>query len=115
MSDFYHSKAWERARVLALKRHNYMCVMSKRYGKNVPARAVHHALPAKEYPQYRLAQWNLIPVCDKWHNKLEDRNNGTLTAEGEALARRVAIKNGVEYGNSKEDTGNKDCGKETGN
>lgn len=99
MRDFHHTKGWRRIRETALRKAGYQCVMSKRYGKNVQAQMVHHALPVEDYPQYAMALWNLVPMTNEWHGKMHDRNTNKLTAEGQRLAMRIAQQNGVEYGN----------------
>lgn len=73
----------------AMRRDDYMCQLSKRYGKRVPAEVVHHIYPVDEYPEYAYCLWNLISLTRKQHNRLHDRNTGALTAEGIALQRRV--------------------------
>lgn len=96
MNDkLYKSKRWEILRDRILRRDKYMCQYSKRYGKHIPATMVHHVFPVEDYPQYAFEPWNLIALCDKAHDKMHDRNNGKLTAEGLALMRRVAMKNGI--------------------
>ena len=115
MRDFHHTKGWRRIRETALRKAGYQCVMSKRYGKNVPAQMVHHALPIDDYPQYAMALWNLVPMTNEWHGKMHDRNTNKLTAEGQRLAMRIAQQNGVEYGNEEDrDKGSteEDCSKE---
>ena len=72
-----------------LKRDNYMCQYSKRYGKRVQADTVHHIYPADKYPEYRYCEWNLISLSNEAHNKMHDRNKGELTEEGKRLQKRI--------------------------
>ena len=102
MRDFHHTKGWRRIRETALRKHGYQCAMSKRYGKNVQAQMVHHALPVEDYPQYAMALWNLVPMTNEWHCKMHDRNTNKLTEEGQRLAQRIAQQNGVQYGNEED-------------
>lgn len=92
--DFLVSTAWRKKREKILKRDGYQCQIAKRYGKNVSAYAVHHIFPREEFPQYALADWNLISVSAEAHKKLEGENG--LTEKGIELLRRVARKNGIE-------------------
>ena len=85
-------------------------MMSKRYGKNVQAQMVHHALPVEDYPQYAMALWNLVPMTNEWHCKMHDRNTNQLTEEGQRLAKRIAQQNGVDYG--REEDNQEDCSEE---
>ncbi len=72
-----------------MRRDGYTCQISKRYGKRVPAEVVHHIYPVDEYPEYAYCLWNLISLSRSAHNKLHDRENNKLTAEGVALMRRT--------------------------
>ena len=96
MRRFYKDKRWIRKREAILRRDGYMCRMSARYGKKVPATTVHHIFPLTEYPQYKLEGWNLISVCADAHNRLHDRVTGELTEEGRDLMIRTARQRGIE-------------------
>ena len=85
----YNTTKWKRLTRAIMRRDNYMCQLSKRYGKRVPAEVVHHIYPADEYPEYAYEPWNLIALSRKMHNTLHDRNTDALTAEGVALMRRT--------------------------
>lgn len=85
----YNSTKWKRLARAVMRRDNYMCQLSKRYGKRVPAEVVHHIYPADEYPEYAYEPWNLIALSRKMHNTLHDRNTDALTAEGIALMTRA--------------------------
>lgn len=72
-----------------MRRDGYICQLSKRYGKRVPAEVVHHIYPVDEYPEYALCLWNLVSLSRAAHNRLHDRENDSLTPEGVALMRRT--------------------------
>lgn len=92
---FYKSTRWVKLRARILRRDGYMCQISKRYGKQVPANTVHHIFPREEYPEYSFAPWNLISVSQEVHNQLEDRASGRLTAIGLELMKRTAKQMGI--------------------
>ena len=96
IEQFYVSKKWKRKRNAILRRDEYRCQLSKRYGKNETAEVVHHIFPIEEYPQYALMNWNLISLSRTMHNTLHDRSTNKLTEEGinlmERTARRQKIK-----------------------
>ena len=75
----YNSVKWKRLAHAIMRRDNYMCQLSKRYGKRVPAEVVHHIYPADEYPEYAYCLWNLISLSRAAHNKVHDHNNMELT------------------------------------
>ncbi|MNR93656.1 hypothetical protein D3C72_247140 [compost metagenome] len=79
---FYKSKAWKRKRASVLRRDEYMCQQSKRYGKTEPATTVHHIYPLEYYPELALKEWNLISLSDKQHNAMHDRAIHEVTALG---------------------------------
>ena len=90
MGNFsYKTKKWNRVAAIAMRRDGYMCQISKRYGKHVPAEMVHHIYPVDEYPEYAYCLWNLVSLSRAMHNTLHDRNTDKLTAEGVALMRRT--------------------------
>lgn len=85
----YNGIKWKHLAQMALRRDGYMCQLSKRYGKAVPAEVVHHIYPVDEYPEYAYCPWNLISLSRAAHNRLHDRENNALTVEGVALMRRT--------------------------
>ena len=85
----YFDKKWKYLAAKAMRRDGYTCQISKRYGKRVPAEVVHHIYPVDEYQEYAYCLWNLISLSRSAHNKLHDRENNKLTAEGVALMRRT--------------------------
>lgn len=94
--SFYDSPAWQHKRQMILRRDGYEDKVLARYGKRREAQTVHHVLPVEYYPEYRLASWNLISICNETHNRLHDRTKGGLTEEGLELARRITRKAGVD-------------------
>ncbi len=85
----YHSAKWRRKRDHILRLDNYMDVIDKRYGRLTEATTVHHIYPAKKYPEYCYANWNLISVSQKTHNMLENRQTGELTRLGRQLMEKT--------------------------
>lgn len=85
----YKSKTWKALAACAMKRDGYICQLSKRYGKIVPAEMVHHIYPVDEYPEYAFCLWNLISLSNAMHNTLHDRVTDKLTPDGNALMRRT--------------------------
>lgn len=96
VDPFYRSTRWKKLREKILKRDNYQCQLSRRYGKLVPANTVHHIFPRERYPQYEYMPWNLISLCNKEHNKIHDRNTDDLTEYGKELLRRTALNHNIE-------------------
>ena len=88
---FYRSTRWLKLRQKALRRDGYMCQISKRYGKHVPANLVHHIFPRSQYPEYEWELWNLISVSASAHNKLHIRDDDELTEEGKRLMERTKL------------------------
>ena len=68
----YDSVRWKRLARMVMRRDGYMCQLSKRYGKAVPAEVVHHIFPVDEFPEYAYEPWNLIALSRKMHNTLHD-------------------------------------------
>ena len=78
----YNSKRWQRLRAKILKRDNYMCQYSKRYGRRIPANMVHHIFPVELFPEYQWCEWNLISLSNEAHNMMHDRDSHELTDIG---------------------------------
>jgi 5-methylcytosine-specific restriction endonuclease McrA len=85
----YNSKRWQRLREKILKRDNYMCQYSKRYGRRVPANMVHHIYPAEVFPEYQWCEWNLISLSNEAHNMMHDRDSHQLTDIGISLQKKI--------------------------
>ena len=86
---FYKSKAWKRKRAKILRRDEYMCQESKRYGKTVPATTIHHVYQIEYYPELALEDWNLISLCETQHNAMHDRVSHQVTELGEQWQERL--------------------------
>ena len=84
----YKTKKRKRVRKSVLMRDSYTCQESKRYGKNVEAKVVHHIFPAKEYPDLFYNPNNLISLSVKAHNEMHDRLTDELTNKGKDLQKR---------------------------
>jgi len=87
--SLYKTPRWKRKRVTILRRDEYMCQQSKRYGKTEPATTVHHIYPLEIYPELALIDWNLVSLCDKQHNAMHDRTSHEMTALGMEWQERV--------------------------
>lgn len=92
----YKRKRWKRLRERILKRDNYLCQASLRYGRRVEANTVHHIFPVSKYPEYRWEPWNLISLCAAEHNAMHIRETDELTDKGTKLLERTAARIGLE-------------------
>lgn len=92
MVSFHKTKGWKRKRAVILRRDEYLCQESKRYGKSVPATMVHHIYPIEHYPELALVDWNLVSLSDKAHNAMHDRVTHELTELGKQWQERVRHK-----------------------
>ena len=88
MNKQYKSKRWKRKREQILRRDEYLCQLSKRYGKRIEADTVHHIFPIEYYPELKYLNWNLISLCREQHNRLHSRDTHNLTDEGKKLQQR---------------------------
>lgn len=78
-----------------LKRDNYMCQISLRYGRRIEADTVHHIFPVDKYPEYKWEPWNLISLCGSEHNAMHIRETDELTDQGMKLLRKTAERRGI--------------------
>lgn len=78
----YKSTTWKSKRQFILKRDDYICQESKRYGRIVPANHVHHIYPVENYPELRFINWNLISLSQIEHNRMHDRVTNEITGKG---------------------------------
>lgn len=78
----YKSKRWLHKREVILKRDDYKCQESKRYGKTAGATTVHHIYPVEFYPELEFVNWNLISLSDSKHNEMHDRITHEITDKG---------------------------------
>jgi 5-methylcytosine-specific restriction endonuclease McrA len=92
----YDAARWHRLRDRVMRRDNYQCQLSKRYGKIKPAELVHHIFPVADYPEYAYCSWNLISLSRDMHNKLHNRMTDELTNMGRDLLRQTARKRGIQ-------------------
>lgn len=84
----YKDKRWLRKREVILRRDEYLCQESKRYGKRVQANTVHHIYPVEFYPELTYVNWNLISLSDSRHNEMHDRITHEITDKGKRLQER---------------------------
>ena len=99
-SRFYKSRAWEQKRRNVLARDGFTCQWSLRLGERVPADTVHHIFPLHDYPQYKLASWNLISLSREAHNLMHRRSSSELSETGRMLMFETAEKQGIEIDGS---------------
>ena len=92
----YKSKRWLELREGVLRRDEYMCRLSRRYGKLVQAEHVHHIFPADDFPEYQHEPWNLISLSRSMHDKMHHRETRKLTDAGRELLRRTARQQGIQ-------------------
>lgn len=85
---FYKSKRWISKRSKILRRDEYMCQESKRYGKTEPANTVHHIYQREFYPELEFEDWNLISLSTKAHNAMHIRDSHELTELGKQWQER---------------------------
>ena len=71
LRPFYSSKAWAKARDLAIRRDKYLCVDCLQRGKITPAAEVHHIGPVEPWnmhdPSVTLNLDNLVSLCLSCH------------------------------------------------
>lgn len=92
---FYKSARWKRTRERILRRDQYRCQISKRYGRLLQADTVHHIFPREDYPEYEWCSWNMISLHHSVHDRLHYRLTRELTSEGMDLLRRTAMQQGI--------------------
>jgi len=69
-----YDRRWEKWRAWYLAQPgNQLCVACSEEGKTTPARDLHHRLPLQHFPSYKKAEWNILPLCQRCHNKQVDR------------------------------------------
>jgi 5-methylcytosine-specific restriction protein A len=68
--DFYHSDAWEKLRLMALRRDRGLCVSCYKRNKIVSADMVHHIVEVKANWMLRLTISNLVSLCNSCHSKI---------------------------------------------
>ena len=87
--NFYKQKRWIQKRKKILRRDQYVCQESNRYGKSKLATHVHHIIPLEwcleHKPEWAYATQNLISLAEDVHNEMHDRTNNLLTQKGKDL------------------------------
>lgn len=79
---FYLTQKWKRKRKKILRRDEYLCQESERYGRTESAEMVHHIFTKEEYPELAFEDWNLISLSNRSHNSMHKRESHELTREG---------------------------------
>ncbi|WZY00353.1 HNH endonuclease signature motif containing protein [Bacillus sp. FSL W7-1360] len=67
---FYNSKAWQKARRLALNRDDHLCRHCFDNGTITSAQTVHHIKYLKDHPELALDLANLVSLCFSCHNHM---------------------------------------------
>ena len=76
------TKKWFKFRDRVMKKNDYLCQESLRYGIRVQAEMVHHIYPVSEYPELEFVEWNCLPLLNKIHNTFHDRTNDKIVGQG---------------------------------
>jgi len=88
----YKNGRWKRKRISILKRDEYLCQESKRYGKSIEATTVHHIYPVEFYPELAFVDWNLVSLSGGKHDGMHDRVTHEVTELGKSWQERVKYK-----------------------
>ena len=95
---FYGSREWKRARDLAYRRDQCLCVDCRAEGHITPADEVHHIIPlnSQNYnnPDISLALDNLVSLCNAHHQARHGKATRTTRRYEVDAAGRVIIKDG---------------------
>lgn len=81
-NPFYLTSKWKRKRKKILRRDEYLCQESRRFGRTESAEVVHHIYPIELYPELAFEDWNLISLSNCSHNSMHKRGSHELTAKG---------------------------------
>jgi 5-methylcytosine-specific restriction endonuclease McrA len=87
----YKDSRWLHKRDVILRRDEYLCQESKRYGKSIEANTVHHIYPVEFFPELKYENWNLISLSINKHNAMHDRVTNEITALGKQWQERVKL------------------------
>lgn len=88
VNPFYQSKKWIKKKNKVLRKYNYECQESARFGKRVLADVVHHIYPLESYPTLALVEWNLLPLTNEKHNSFHSRKDHSITKAGRYWQRK---------------------------
>ncbi|EOS9383843.1 HNH endonuclease [Listeria innocua] len=80
--SFYLTSKWKRKRKKILRRDEYLCQESRRFGRTESAEMIHHIFTREEYPELAFEDWNLISLSNRSHNSMHKRETHELTAKG---------------------------------
>jgi len=84
---FYHTPAWRKLRVVALRRDKYLCQDCLKDKRVTLATEVHHMRPAEDYPELALDIGNLRCLC--WHCHELTKYQGESAAKSPAGVRII--------------------------
>lgn len=76
------TKKWEKFRDKMMRKSDYLCQESLRYGLSVQAEMIHHIFPVSEYPELEFVEWNCLALTNRKHNTFHDRVNDKVVAQG---------------------------------
>ncbi len=76
------TKKWEKFRDKMMRKSDYLCQESLRYGLSVPAEMIHHIFPVSEYPELEFVEWNCLALTNRKHNTFHDRVNDKVVGQG---------------------------------
>ena len=76
------TKKWEKFRDKMMRKSDYLCQESLRYGLSVQAEMIHHIFPVSEYPDLEFVEWNCLALTNRKHNTFHDRVNDKVVAQG---------------------------------
>ncbi|HEM3451962.1 TPA: HNH endonuclease [Streptococcus suis] len=76
------TKKWEKFRDKMMRKSDYLCQESLRYGLSVSAEMVHHIFPVSEYPELEFVEWNCLALTNRKHNTFHDRVNDKVVGQG---------------------------------
>jgi 5-methylcytosine-specific restriction protein A len=75
MQKFYNSSSWKKLRKIKLNK-DPLCERCLKMDRIRVADVVHHIKEAKEHPELRLREDNLMSLCHNCHNKLHKAQQG---------------------------------------
>ena len=94
-TNFYKNNKWTVKREKILKRDTYECQNCKRYYKTKEAKTVHHIYFFDDFTELGLVNWNLVSLCNDYHNKMQNR----ITNEATKLGKEYQDKRKVDSNN----------------
>lgn len=71
-----YDSRWQKLRLVALRRDNFMCQECLKQDRPVPAQEVHHIIGIDVDPSMRLDLDNIISLCAPCHKLITENNQG---------------------------------------